>query len=327
MLTKTDSIRRYVKETLGLAISPFKWQTQARLPLFLRKGYAFFEIEMLGLPCLLMADQADTSPSAAVIRKHVDQVRLKWNGEIVYVRDQLASYQRKRLIEQKVPFIVPGNQMYLPMLGIDLREHFRQLRTSSPTLSPATQAVVLQAILRDDDGVYTPADLAERLGYTKMTMTRAFNELEAGNLATITKQGRQRCLEFPGSRRDLWKRALPLLRSPVSHRRRVQSFPSPRLGQAAGLSALAHLSMLATPSIATVAISSKQWKVLQENGDCSLAAIDDPGVCEVEIWTYDPCLLSNEPMVDRLSLFLSLRDQEDERVEVAIDQMMEGVKW
>ena len=45
---------------------------------------------------------------------------------MVYVTGALASYERKRLIEQKVPFMVPGNQLYLPDLGIDLREYFRQ---------------------------------------------------------------------------------------------------------------------------------------------------------------------------------------------------------
>ena len=38
----------------------------------------------------------------------------------------MASYERKRLIEQKVPSIVPGNQLYLPDLGLDLREYFRR---------------------------------------------------------------------------------------------------------------------------------------------------------------------------------------------------------
>lgn len=39
---------------------------------------------------------------------------------VVYVTTTLASYERKRLVQQKVPFIVPGNQLYLPELAIDL---------------------------------------------------------------------------------------------------------------------------------------------------------------------------------------------------------------
>ncbi len=45
-------------------------------------------------------------------------------------------------IAQKVPFIVPGNQLYLPDLGLDLREYFRQRmtfwNTNQSNLRPAS---------------------------------------------------------------------------------------------------------------------------------------------------------------------------------------------
>ncbi len=122
------------------------------------------------------------------------------------------------MIEQKVPFIVPGNQMYLPMLAIDLREHFRRIREESPTFSPSTQVVVLHALLRAAGHVLIPAEMAPRLAYSAMTMTRAFDELETANLAEVTVRGRERCLRFTGGRKEIWGNALPFLRSPVSKR-------------------------------------------------------------------------------------------------------------
>jgi hypothetical protein len=63
---------------------------------------------------------------------------------VVYVTGTLASYERKRLIEHKVAFLVPGNQLYLPDLGIDLREYFRRPPAAADTaLSPATQAMLI----------------------------------------------------------------------------------------------------------------------------------------------------------------------------------------
>jgi hypothetical protein len=47
----------------------------------------------------------------------------------------LASYERKRLIEQNVPFIVPGNQLYLPDLGID-GSNTQALMKLRPKFSP-----------------------------------------------------------------------------------------------------------------------------------------------------------------------------------------------
>ena len=327
MVPKIDRIQQYIRETLGISVLPTRWLSGNRLPLFLRDGYTFYEAEILGVPCLLMADGGEDAPSAASVRKHMNQIRPKWEGEIIYVRGQVVAHQRRRLIEQKVPFIVPGNQMYLPMLGIDLREHFRQRRQTAPTLSPATQTVVLSALLRGNDGVYTPSQLAERLGYTKMTMTRAFNELEAEDLGDTFMEGRQRCLRFKGNRQKLWQKALPLLSSPVKQRQHVRPTAQRQFGFVAGLSALANYSMLAAPSIPVVAASSKQWKAFQQRGEFSDAAANDLESLEIEVWSYDPKLFSDGPVVDRLSLFLSLRDNGDERVEVAMEEMMEAVSW
>jgi hypothetical protein len=86
--------------------------------------------------------------------------------------------------------LFPGNQMYLPMLAIDLREHFRRIREETPTFSPSTQVVVLHALLRDAGQVLIPTEMAQLLGYSAMTMTRAFDELETASLAEVTIRGR-----------------------------------------------------------------------------------------------------------------------------------------
>ena len=48
---------------------------------------------------------------------------------------------------------------------------------------------------------------------------------------------------------------------------------------------------------------------------------------EVEVWRYDPALLADGPDVDPLSLFLSLRNSPDERVQAELDDMMKGLSW
>ncbi len=327
MVPEPDKIRDYLLDTLGVSVSLSRWSGEGRLPLYLRSGYSFYETKILELPCLLMVDQGEEALAASTVRKHMDQVRAKWPDEIIYVRNQVAAYQRKRLLEQKLPFLVPGNQMYLPMLGVDLREHFRQLRQRRPTLSPATQVVLLHLLLAGELSVYTPAELAVRLGYTRMTMTRAFNELEAEGLVDISMQGRERCLTAKRDRRELWERALPLLRSPVKQRQHVRIAAEKRIGLVAGLSALAHYSMLAAPSIPTVAVPAGQWKTYQQGAEFSKTAADDPESQEIEICAYDPMLLSQGKIVDRFSLFLSLRSNGDERVEGAMEEMMEAISW
>ncbi len=327
MAAETDKIEHYLQETLGISPKFSAWKASERLPLFLRDGYRFFETSLLGAACLLMVDQAEDAPSPANVRKHLEQVEAKWDGELVYVRHQVASHQRKRLIEQKVSFLVPGNQMYLPMLGIDLREHFRRQRQAPLTLKPATQALVLDLLLHPDDDLRTPVDFAERLRYTKMTMSRAFDELEVEHLCDVSKEGRERWLRLLGTRQELWQSALPLLRSPVKQRKHIRRLDDHAIGVTAGLTALADRSMLAGPKIPVVAVSSEQWKIRKGDTACFNATADDPDAVEVEVWTYDPKLFSDGSIVDRFSLLLSLKGNEDERVEAALEKMMEAVKW
>lgn len=327
MTTDPHKIQDYLRETLGVDVLPTNWLS-SHLPVFLREGYVFSKAEILGQPCLFMVDRGIGDASPVTVRKHMDYLRGKWDGEIVYVREQVAAYQRKRLVEQKVPFLVPGNQMYLPMLGIDFREHFRALRATPPAFSPATQVFVLHALLRGLKGeTLTPGGVAERLGYTKMTMSRTFDELEGNRIAEVSKRGRERCLTFVETRRELWEKALPLMRSPVKQRRHMHRQGSRRPGLVAGLSALARYTMLAGPRNDVVAMSSKDWKGMPRRAADAKVSAGDPDAVEVEVWNYSPLLLAQGDVVDRFSLFLSLQDCDDERVEQALEQLMEGVEW
>jgi hypothetical protein len=51
----------------------------------------------------------------------------------------------------------------------------------------------------------------------------------------------------------------------------------------------------------------------------------ESGACELEIWSYSPQLFAEENFVDKFSLYLSLRETNDERVEMALQQMMRAI--
>jgi DNA-binding MarR family transcriptional regulator len=84
--------------------------------------------------------------------------------------------------------------MYLPSLGIDLREHFKASRIARPKWSPSTQAAFLFALIHGHEQRLTPKDLADRLGYAPMSLTRSFDELDAAELGRVVMEGKQRVL-------------------------------------------------------------------------------------------------------------------------------------
>ena len=322
------NLGHYLEQTLGIAVSPIPWTGSMRLPFFFKNRYDFFEVQLLETPCLLMLDCDEPEQTPAIIRKHIDQVQARWDGEVVYVRARVSAHNRSRLIKNKVFFIVPGSQMFLPMLGIDLREHFKNLRTEVQHFSPSTQAMVIYMLLRaTSQRRFTPAEMAQCLGYSAMTMTRTFNELETAGLGHIFSEGRKRIIEFPTSAADIWSQAEPFLCSPVKKCFQISppavDLPYP----SAGLTALAHYTELAEPANPVIALSSKDWDTMRQLKNVNILPFEEPGAVEIEVWSYAPSLFANDKLVDRLSLYLSLKENMDERVKAALAKMLKELPW
>ena len=85
-----------------------------------------------------------------------------------------------------------------------------------------------------------------------------------------------------------------------------------------GYSALAEYSMLNTPNVRCCAAERiSQWKDVMTNSlQNSLVQV------AVEMWRYNPRKLSTRNIVDELSLALALREDADERVEEAVEEML-----
>lgn len=321
-----EKVASYLAETLGAEIVPAPWQ-QCRLPHFLEETYMFYVVELAGATVLLMVDPGTAELAPAALRKHMSLVQTRWEGDVVYVTPALATYNRKRLIEHKVSFIVPGNQMYLPMEGIDFREHFRRQRERQAVLTPSAQMLLLHVLLRPPPDVMTPKEAAARLSYSAMTMTRAFNELEAAQLVRVTPQGKERHLRLGAKPKDVWRQAQPVLSSPVKKEISIRWTSEEAPGHRAGLTALAESSMLLAPARATHALSRKSWTSLRREHDVVEVPSHDPDALQLQLWSYAPEHLTPGRHVDPLSLYLSLRDSDDERIAAALEELMETVAW
>jgi DNA-binding MarR family transcriptional regulator len=330
METLVNRFVEYIKETLGTSVLIQEWSHTEELPLYLRERYAFFQMEILSVPSLLVVHTGMGEQTPAVIEKHLKQLTAKTDEMLVYLRDAISSYDRKRLIERKIPFVVPGNQMYMPFLGVDLREHFRGIRRKSEPLSPATQFLLMYLLQQTEDVEMNPSKAAELLGYSRMTMTRAFQELENIGIGEHKKIGKGKYLYLGESKRNIWEAALPYLQNPVQRRiflRRLNDYDTNQYKyKLAGQSALAKITMIAEPRVPIYAIQGKHWKGKNLQGYQELPYPDYDAV-ELELWSYPVQMAEKVDTVDRLSLYLSLIDSADERVQGALNNILEGILW
>lgn len=318
-----ESLKNYLKETLNISINVHRWKNPGNLPFFLKDSYEFFKFSIFDQTCLLMVSKESDEITPGLISKHYKQIQKICDDCIIYAQSVLSSYNRKRLVEHNIPFIIPGNQMYLPHLGIDLREHFRRLHgKKDKAFSPASQAVVLYALVHQTRENLTASHLTKKLGYTLMTINRVFAELKAAQIGEFFQEGRVRCWTF-SDKRTLWKQAAAFLRSPVKKRLWLKSH---QLKILAGLTALSHLSLLAPPPLPVFAATMNQWEIWQKLGFEELPSADGADI-QLEIWHYDPELFAKNNIADPFSLYLSLKANKDERIESALEEMMEKIEW
>ncbi len=326
--TFAGTLEGYLGDTLhDDSIKVKRFGRVASLPTFLERTYKFYESQIAGRRCIFLAAGEHTAPPSE-LAKHVGLIRSALDdATIILAVPSLSAHNRSRLIAHGIPFVVPGNQLYIPDLAMDLREHFRAPKPrSSDGLSPAAQAVLFHYLLRLDESATTPSAIAKRLRYSAMSVGRAFDDLVAAGLAKAERRGKERHLQFERDRRALLEAASTLLRSPVRSVKHVKGRSVAHHLKLAGERALAELTDLMRPPRDTYAVAANNWKAIAEA--FGLVEVDEyEESYAVETWSYDPAGLSDGPVVDPLSLYAQFRDHRDERVSMAAEKLLENLPW
>ena len=171
----------------------------------------------------------------------------------------------------------------------------------------------------------TVTSAAEDLGCTAANISQAVKALEASGLVQAELQGRERIVRLAAEPDVIWHRAQPYLRSPIRQRRRVRASElPPEATLRAGESALAAMTELAEPKEPSYAFASRLWPKKDPPRNIPTP---DVGTCIVELWRYAPQATANYGCVDPLSLTLSMEGAKDERVQLALDSLMEKMTW
>ncbi len=324
-----DEFANYLQAILDVKVKINPIKLRAALPHYLSRKFEFHVVEFMGHQYLLQVVSSFEDLSPAQLKKQWERVAdLNKNIIPILVAPSIDSFNRKRLIEQRIPFVVPNNQLYLPDLGLDLREYFIAERLKPKKLSPSAQLCLIKLLIERKEDFRSLADFAKVLSYSKMSMTRAANELIRHGLVTEEITGKTRWMRLEASPREIWEKAMPLLRNPVQHKKWVVGISSQAQGfLKAGESALSEWSMLSPPSIPVVAVGKKVWKAVKDRADIDVIAVPDNDSIELQVWRYDPQVTSKHGRVDPLSLYLSLNDEADERVVQGLADMIEGLNW
>lgn len=324
-MTLADKLKNYLAQVLGFNIMLSSVDIGI-LPFYIRKNFQLLS----GMLCsrnvffVLANDDIFDKQSVLDIANALHQVREKLLCEPVLVIANLSRRERLQLVRKHISFVVPGTQMYLAELGIDFSEHIKEMRVLKvEKLRPAAQSLLISQLFTGKFQNCSLTEIAQRMGYTPMSIMRAANELEKLKLCELNSMGNKKLISFPSDNTLLWKNARPHMKSPVKKRLSLLDDEGLSGLPLSGEYALSKYSNLSA-NRKCYAVDEEMLKSLEKDGQIVLADIAGDGIADLEIWTYRPIV--DCKTVDPLSLELSLANSSDPRVKESMKAVDEIVK-
>lgn len=305
-----------------------------KLPFFIRDIYQLQMVSLMENQFVRVVVDKDSSMTPTQLQTHSEIIQKVVGENIVFEFSTLPAYLRQRLVQKHIAFVVPGTQLFIPFLVMDFRSKTRGItlvngNSKTPFTAPA-QLLLLYHLQCENVERYTLGELSKKTGYSLMTLSRVVKELSSKNVCEIIRDGVRKYIKFFEQGKSLWERIVPYLQNPVSevafikYEKRIET----RYVNA-GMTALSRYTSLADDITPTIALFNHTWSELKAKENVVDVQIHDEDSMRVEIWRYDPCLLTKNgsKTIDRLSLYLTCRELNDERIQIALEQLLEEMAW
>lgn len=324
-------IQKYLLNDFGIEseILPLQKVEKEKLPLYLKGNYDLHYSFILNQKVIWAKFNVKDNFTPEQLKKQGEQLKHFLQSTTIFVFDRIESWERKRLIEKKVAFVQPNKQIYVPEILLQLNDVLgnvsREKKTVSENLSYTAQLTILYHIEITSLEKKSFQEIAEVLEYSAMTASRVIKELHSFDLISV-EGGKEKSIKFKEKGRDLWETTLPLLNSPVRDIWFTDQLINDDHFRIAGDNALSVYTMISNSNLPNYAIGKDEFRSLKTLG--SLKKLDKKnGNYRIEVWYYNPVLLSNKKEVDKLSLYLSLKDDKDERVLGALNELLNEIQW
>ncbi|MBK7573457.1 MAG: hypothetical protein IPI10_18325 [Bacteroidetes bacterium] len=323
-----EQLAEYFNETLGteVKISQVREEELSSLPLAYTNLYKLYATKIFNRNVLLVYVNEEFTTEN--LRKQLEIIEQNMHLPCIAVFDTLESFTRARLIEKKIQFIVPGKQMYLPEFLIDLKEFGTKPKVIAPNMQPSAQLLLLYHLQIESLEGINFKEIADKLLYNGMTITRAAYYLHNVGLCEI--QGtKEKYLHFKSSKRKLWEEAEPLMSTPVKEINYYNGFSPIEYFSGvcyANITALSNYTDINPDVVEYFAVRTGYVEQQLLGPNFKKSNHLEGNIC-IEDWKYNPAILKTDRNVDPLSLYLCFRESKNERIEMAREQLIEKVEW
>ena len=278
--------------------------------------YALHKTEYMGESMIIMESIVENNFTPMRLKHLSDAVSEAYGVPAVMYFQRLEYYQRQRLRERGLYFIIGNTYVSLPSLIIN-----GKMIDKKPVhmLTPVAQYLLLYHLQVASLTNKTARELEQITPFLYTTLTRAINVLAELHLCEIKlDEARFKHIIFIDDKQVLWELAKPYLINPISNVSYTDKLTIDYVWPIAGINALSHYSMLNPEQMQTYALTEAEAKQLQKSGTVDFNPID--GAYRLEKWLYPP--IAKDGYVDRLSLALTLKEDDDPRVEKEVKHII-----
>lgn len=322
-----DKVFSYVKETLGVDYKVNKADGVLLdcLPLYLNSTYDIWKTILFEKEVFLLAQKTSEHLTPLQYQKHKELLEKKMGAVIVFILSDLKAYDRNRLAQKKINFIIEDKQIFIPQLLIDLKDFLPKMQIVAEKLQPAAQVMILFHIQRSSLEGFNYKQIAQLLDYSYLTISRAVENLVSLKLCQ-TEGAKEKRLVIAYNKKKLWEKAQSYMKKPIKKTLFINDVLPEELIKVSAINALAFYSDLNNDRNKQYAISHSIFVELKKKGLIKQTNQYD-GDYKIELWRYNPNILTDTNCVDPLSLYISFKDSVDERIELALEQIIEKIKW
>lgn len=317
-------IQRVFSDVANIENSEFR-----NLPIYLTDKFDFMCFELYGNAYILAEYKEKQDLFIENIEKDIVQIKRLTDKNPVFVFNWLRLTQRENLIKNKISFVVPETQIFIPYPPIYLTETETREKTATDKFKKSTQVVFAYLLLNNVNNI-NAHKIAEKLGYSVTTSNRALNELVDKGLLIQNSNGTRKKYSIP-NKRDYWELGKKYLFNPVSGaylllKERV-NIGDNRLYKS-GDTALSEYSDDFDEDSnyeKHYACHTKVFSEMHNNNYLKSIEFSMRSFVSLESFVYDPALLSKDDKIDLVSLYAQYLEKNDERLEMAFDKIFEEI--
>lgn len=289
-------------------------------------SYHFYDGSYQGVSLLFLEPRKD-NPTPKVCRITSRRLTELFGMPVVFILKPGPTYERQRLVDKGVYFVMSDQYAHLPML-IALEKTC--IRKKSKVLTPVAQYLLLYHLQEGSLEGLSAREMAELIPYSYESVALGITCLEDVGLCEKLKTSqRKKILHFGRKGEELWNEAQPYLMSPLESRVfcddiRIDAADFP----VCGINALAHYTWLNPDPERMMMMSGKEYRSLKSR-EVLIHPNTYDGDYIIEVWKYPAVGRKDESKqwVDRLSLALTLKADPDPRIEKEVERLIKEMQW